>query len=119
MTGAEFKHRLRLLGRTQVGFASEIGVTERTVHNWANKGPPAEICYLVDTLTSLEMPFGPRSDANSNGQQAQTAFARSANALMNQLAERAARTGAEREFVDAVRLWIDQASNTLEYKARD
>ncbi len=37
MNGSEFKHRLRLLGRTQIGFAAEIGVTERTVHNWTSK----------------------------------------------------------------------------------
>ena len=110
MTGSEFKHRLRLLGRTQVAFASEIGVTERTVHNWASKGPPAEIRYLIDTMTSLEMPFGPQVEVARDLASAK-AFARSATMVMNQLAERAARTGAGPEFVDAVRLWIDQATD--------
>jgi hypothetical protein len=110
MNGSEFKHRLRLLGRTQIGFAAEIGVTERTVRNWTSKGPPAEIRYLIDTKTSLEMPFGPKVQEalNPTGQRA---FARSATKVMNELAERAARTGAGREFEDAVRVWIDQAMN--------
>lgn len=118
MTGSEFKHRLRLLGRTQVGFASEIGVTERTVHNWASKGPPAEIRYLIDTMTSLEMPFGPQVET-ARDLAAAKAFARSATLVMNQLAERAARTGAGREFVDAVRIWIDQATDRPESKPRN
>lgn len=109
MTGSEFKHRLRLLGRTQVGFALEIGVTERTVRNWASRGPPAEVCYLIDTITSLEMPFGPRVEVDRDVA-AEKAFARSAIKVMDELEERAARTGAGREFVDAVRLWIDQVT---------
>jgi hypothetical protein len=110
MNGSEFKHRLRILGRTQSGFAAEIGVTERTIHNWTSKGPPAEICYLIDTMTSLEMPFGPevKGERDLTGEKA---FTRAATKVMNELAERADRMGAGHEFVDAVRLWIDQAMN--------
>ncbi|CAM2790380.1 hypothetical protein JHFBIEKO_4910 [Methylobacterium mesophilicum] len=118
MTGSEFKHRLRLLGRTQVGFASEIGVTERTVHNWASKGPPAEIRYLIDTMTSLEMPFGPHHEVVRD-LAAEKAFARSATIVMNQLAEQAARTGAGREFIDAVRLWIGQTTDQAKSEPSD
>lgn len=39
MTGEEFKARLRLLRRTQTGFAAELGVALRTVHYWAHRGP--------------------------------------------------------------------------------
>lgn len=118
MTGSEFKHRLRLLGRTQVGFALEIGVTERTVRNWASRGPPAEIRYLIDTMTSFEMPFGPQVGAVRDPT-AKTAFARSATKVMNELAERAARTGAEGEFVDAVRVWIDETTDRTGSKPRN
>jgi hypothetical protein len=107
MNGSDFKHRLRLLGRTQIGFAAEIGVTERTVRNWTSKGPPAEIQYLIDTMTSLEMPFGPKVQ-EALDPTGQRAFARSATKVMNDLAKRAARTGAGREFEDAVRVWIEQ-----------
>lgn len=113
MTGPEFKHRLRLMGRTQVGFASEVGVTERTVHYWASKGPPAEIAYLVDILTTVEMPFGPHVDLVDDPSAAM-AFAQAAAKVMDRLADRAAHRGAKREFVDAVRLWIDRETNGVE-----
>ncbi|MCP1561414.1 UNVERIFIED_ORG: hypothetical protein M2438_000418 [Methylobacterium sp. SuP10 SLI 274] len=98
------------MGRTQVGFASEVGVTERTVHYWTSKGPPAEICYLVDVLTTVEMPFGPNIDLVDDPCAA-AAFARATTQIMDQLADRAAHRGAKREFIDAVRLWIDRETN--------
>ncbi|GLS73474.1 hypothetical protein GCM10007890_54890 [Methylobacterium tardum] len=59
MDGVGFKARLRLLGRTQVGFAAEIGVAERTVHDWARQGPPTVVVYLLDLLTKHDLPLGP------------------------------------------------------------
>ncbi len=56
------------------------------------------------------MPFGPTVEAGRDLTE-EKAFARAATKVMNELAERAARTGAGREFVDAVRLWIDQAKD--------
>lgn len=118
MNGSEFKHRLRLIGRTQIGFAAEIGVTERTVHNWARKGPPSEIRYLIDTMTSLEMPFGPQV-ADVRTTTSEQDFARLAAQAMDQLAEKAVRIGAGREFIDAVHLWIYKTTNSARSDATD
>ncbi|WP_407525750.1 hypothetical protein [Methylobacterium oryzisoli] len=59
MDGLGFKAVLRALGKTQVEFASEIGVGLRTVHYWASKGPPSEVAYLLDLMDTHELPFGP------------------------------------------------------------
>jgi transcriptional regulator with XRE-family HTH domain len=59
MNGDEFKARLRLLGRTQLAFAQELGVGARTVQSWAKDGPPSEVSYLLDLLSESEMPLGP------------------------------------------------------------
>lgn len=111
MNGSEFKHRLRILGRTQIGFAKELGVTERTVHNWTSKGPPSEICYLIATMTSLEMPFGPQEAVVRNPTSEQE-FTRSVARVMDRLAEQAVCIGAEDAFVDAVRNWIEAATSS-------
>lgn len=50
MTGAEFKFALRRLGRTQIGFAREIGVSRRSVHLWVEQGPPAYVGYLIGLI---------------------------------------------------------------------
>ncbi|MET3415039.1 hypothetical protein [Methylobacterium sp. 1030] len=111
MNGSEFKQRLRILGRTQIGFATEIGVTERTVHNWTSKGPPSEICYLIETMTSLEMPFGPKVAVARNAT-SEREFTRSVARVMDRLAEQAVCVGAEHAFVDAVRNWIGGATSS-------
>ena len=57
MNGSDFKSRLKLLDRTQVGFARESGVALRTVHNWAASGPPEEVVRLLDLMARVERPF--------------------------------------------------------------
>ncbi|GJD85327.1 hypothetical protein [Methylobacterium haplocladii] len=110
MDGPEFKHRLRVMGRTQAGFASEIGVVERTVHYWASRGPPAEIVYLLDVLADLEMPFGPMSDIADDAS-ATEGFKRTAVKVVERLAYLAALRGAEQEFIETLRLWLDERTD--------
>ena len=56
MTGDEFKAVLRRLGRTQIGLAQEIGVSRRTVHLWAERGPPAYAIYLISLIERYAVP---------------------------------------------------------------
>ena len=103
MDGGGFKARLRLLGRTQVGFAAEIGVAERTVHDWARQGPPTVVAYLLDLLTMHDLPLGP-PDSRDESLKA---------AIDNQL-HRLVASGREEcrpEILQLITSWVDQQSN--------
>ncbi|MBY0256997.1 hypothetical protein [Methylobacterium sp.] len=58
LSAAEFRARLRELGRTQDGFAQEIGSSLRSVNRWSNEGPPPAVAYLLDLLETLELHVG-------------------------------------------------------------
>lgn len=79
MDGTAFKARLRILGRTQVALAAELGVSLRTVHYWASNGPPNEVALLMDMLTVLEQPFGPAASGDA------TSFPRAVEAELDRL----------------------------------
>lgn len=90
MSGADFKIRLRNLGRSHAAFAIEIGVSLRSVDRWANSGPPPEVAYLVDLLTSLEHHVAGRPSFPDQ---------------LDRLMEKAANQGRLAEFVEATRRW--------------
>lgn len=90
MSGADFKTRLRNLGRSHAAFAIEIGASLRSVDRWANSGPPPEVAYLVDLLTTLELHVVGRPSFPDQ---------------LDRLMERAANQGRLAEFVEATRRW--------------
>lgn len=100
MDGGSFKARLKLLGRTQTAFATELGVALRTVHYWASDGPPKEIAHLLDILTITEMPFGPMGADPA-------AFRRAVEAELERLLSTLLpeRRG---EFLDVLSTWVDE-----------
>lgn len=109
MTGEEFKARLRLLRRTQTGFAAELGVALRTVHYWAHRGPPSEVSYLLDVLTSLELPFGP--DAAASDRYISSAiFTDKVVKVIDRLSEESEKLGRGTEFEQAIIIWIKENS---------
>ena len=101
MQGDEFRKRLRALDRTQVAFASEIGVSLRTVHTWAASGPPGEIVYLLDLLTRQEQPLGTSGMAGGE-------FRRAVEAELGRLSADAGRRDLEDEFLNLVRRWLER-----------
>lgn len=100
MDGRGFKALLRHLGRTQVEFAGEIGVSLRTVHYWASGGPPSEIAYLLDLMVVRELPFGVGNADDTN------AMKRTLETELDRLYE-AAEAGRRFEFIDTVEAWIE------------
>lgn len=105
MDGPSFKARLKLLGRTQIGFAEENGVALRTVHNWAASGPPPGIERLLDLMMLVERPFdAPHRDPGPD------AFRRSVLGELDRLAEAA---GPDRRdtLVQSIQDWLATASN--------
>src|SRR4051812_5309831 len=102
MTGAEFKARLRMLGRTQVGFATETGKSLRAVHNWASAGPPSEVIHLLDMLTLWELPFGP-----SNNSDEALVFSRAVERELDRLLALAGPARRE-EFIHTIFEWATQ-----------
>lgn len=50
MTGDEFRAALERLGFSQVGFAREVGVGERTGRRWAKDGPFDPVPYLLERM---------------------------------------------------------------------
>ncbi|MCP2081879.1 UNVERIFIED_ORG: hypothetical protein J2W74_003065 [Methylorubrum zatmanii] len=98
MTPDEFKAALRRLGRTQIGFALEIGVSRRTVHLWAERGPPAYAVYL---LTLIER-YGVSSTQHSPLQP----ISADPVSVLSDMYTRAASIGAGPGFVSAVELWL-------------
>jgi hypothetical protein len=105
MEGAVFKTRLRALNRTQVGFGTEIGVSERTVHTWAANGPPDEILYLLDLLTQFEQPLGPPGVG-------QEEFRRAVEAELERLWTAALDCQHGPEFLDVVGQWMTKRRAT-------
>lgn len=103
MDGVGFKARLRLLGRTQVGFAAEIGVAERTVHDWARQGPPTVVAYLLDLLTMHDLPLGPPDSGDASLKAA----------IDGQLHRLLASSREEYrpEILQLIADWVDQQSN--------
>lgn len=105
MDGASFKARLKLLGRTQVEFASETEVALRTVHNWAASGPPAEVRRLLDLLLLLERPFDlPGADGDL------AAFDRHVRANLNRL-ENAAGSARRQALLLSIGRWLRDTSD--------
>lgn len=104
MTGEEFKARLRLLRRTQTGFAVELGVATRTVHYWAHRGPPSEVGYLLDMLTNLELPFGP-SAGITDGSISSAIFKNKVIMVIDHLSEVSDQLGRRVEFEQAIAIW--------------
>ncbi|MDN3626016.1 helix-turn-helix domain-containing protein [Methylobacterium isbiliense] len=104
MTPAEFKATLRRLGRTQIGFASEIGVSRRTIHLWAERGPPAYAVYLLGLIER----YGVRA-----AQEASTKpILGDAAAVLDDMYARAASEGVGTDFVDVVEHWLRIHSGT-------
>lgn len=99
MTGDEFKDALRRLGRTQIGFAQEIGVSRRTVHLWAERGPPAYAIYLIGLLERCAVP-------TEHVATIEQPLPDPAEALASMYSVAVA-GGACREFIGAVRRWLD------------
>lgn len=106
MDGLEFKARLRILRRTQVGFAAEIGVAPRTVHYWADRGPPNEIAYLLDMLALVELPFGPNVSVSDSCISSQT-FSKRVELVVDRLVGVAVENGRLVEFKKALRDWVE------------
>lgn len=105
MDGAGFKARLKLLGRTQVDFASETEVALRTVHNWAASGPPAEVRRLLDLLLLLERPFDlPGADGDF------AAFDRQVRANLDRL-ENAAGSARRQALMLSIGRWLRDRSD--------
>lgn len=102
MEGAEFKARLRVLGRTQVDFALETGKSLRTIHYWASNGPPTEVAYLLDLLTAWELPFGPAAGLDDR-----VGFARAIENQLDRLLELAA-PSQRAEFLRYVAIWSER-----------
>lgn len=98
MTGHEFKNALRRLGRTQIGFSHEIGVSRRTVHLWAERGPPAHAIYLISLIERYAVPT-----------EHQTSIERplpDPAAALDSMLSVAASSGMRHEFVGAVEDWL-------------
>ncbi|MDV2987239.1 UNVERIFIED_CONTAM: hypothetical protein Q9R58_23280 [Methylobacteriaceae bacterium AG10] len=106
MDGAGFKAVLRALGKTQVDFASEIGVALRTVHYWASKGPPSEVAYLLDLMAAHELPFGLLSGSD------RTSIERSLEAELNRLLTAAGDSRRE-EVITAIEKWLSESRKQL------
>ncbi|WP_071000302.1 hypothetical protein [Methylobacterium sp. C1] len=99
MTGAEFKGALRRLGRTQIGFAQEIGVSRRTVHLWVERGPPAYAIHLLDLIERCGMlPVQGRPVKQSCSDLA---------SVLGDMYARASSEGAGPDFVRAVERWLE------------
>lgn len=101
MTGSEFRARLRELGRTQSGFAHEIGGSHRSVTRWISEGPPPEVAYLMDLLTTLELHIGSastRSEGESNAHQVDTA--------LDRLLVQATASGHRDELIAEIHRWL-------------
>lgn len=98
MTGAEFKSALRRLGRTQIGFAREIGVSRRSVHLWVEQGPPAYVVYLINLIERYVMATSqlPRPEQSSPDPT-------EALCAMYSIVESG---GARLEFLGAVERWL-------------
>lgn len=106
MTGSEFRARLRELGRTQSGFAREIGGSQRSVTRWISEGPPPEVAYLMDLLTTLELHIGSaptHSERDSNGHQVDTA--------LDRLLVQATASGHRDELIAEVERWLRTVAN--------
>lgn len=101
MEAAEFKARLRILGRTQVDFALETGKSLRAIHYWASHGPPSEVVYLLDLLTAWELPFGPAA-----GRDDEVGFARAIENQLDRLLALAA-PSQRAEFLRYVAIWSE------------
>ncbi|MCJ2141549.1 hypothetical protein [Methylobacterium sp. E-066] len=106
MQGDEFRKLLRALDRTQVAFASEIGVSLRTVHTWASSGPPGEIVYLLDLLTRQEQPLGTAGTAGGE-------FRRAVEAELGRLSADAGRRNLEAEFLNLVGRWLERRRSAI------
>lgn len=106
MDGAGFKAVLRVLGRTQVEFAREIGVSLRTVHYWSSKGPPSEVAYLLDLMAAHELPFGFLSDSD------RASIERPLEAELNRLLTAAGDSRRE-EVMSAVEKWLSESRKQL------
>ncbi|MBA8914179.1 helix-turn-helix domain-containing protein [Methylorubrum thiocyanatum] len=100
MTPDEFKTALRRLGRTQIGFALEIGVSRRTVHLWAERGPPAYAVYL---LTLIER-YGVKAAQNDQATPIPTDPAHVLSGMYTQ----AISTSDGPSFVGAVEHWVQR-----------
>ncbi|MCJ2042238.1 helix-turn-helix transcriptional regulator [Methylobacterium sp. J-059] len=101
MSGSEFRARLRELGRTQSGFAREIGGSHRSVTRWISEGPPPEVAYLIDLLATLELHIGQsttRTDDKSNEYQVDSA--------LDRLLVQATASGRRAELIAGVHQWL-------------
>ena len=98
MTGDEFKAVLRRLGRTQIGLAQEIGVSRRTVHLWAERGPPAYAIYLIRLIERYAVP-------TKHENSIERSLPDPAAALGSMLSV-AASGGMHQEFISAVEHWL-------------
>jgi DNA-binding XRE family transcriptional regulator len=98
MTGDEFKAVLRRLGRTQIGLAQEIGVSRRTVHLWAERGPPAYAIYLISLIERYAVPA--KHEAPTERPLLDPA------AVLGSMLAVAASDGMRQEFLSAVEYWL-------------
>ncbi|MBA7558874.1 hypothetical protein ES708_00484 [subsurface metagenome] len=101
MTGAEFRSRLRELGRTDAAFAEEVGSSTRSVSRWVSEGPPPEIAYLVDLLLTLELHIG--APISPEGGAGKDAF----DIVFDDMLARAAISGRKSELIASMRRWLE------------
>lgn len=98
MTGDEFKDRLRRLGRTQIELAREIGVSRRSVHHWAERGPPAYVVYVLSLIERCGRPSEPPST--------ETLSHTDPGFILDTLLEQAEAAQGGATFVKAVERWL-------------
>jgi hypothetical protein len=106
MSAAEFRARLRELGRTQVGFAQEIGSSHRSVNRWSSEGPPPEVAYLLDLLATLELHVGAPPAA-----MAREALDHPVRVELDRLLAWATTLGRRTETLDDVRTWLAEVAD--------
>ena len=99
MTAAEFKEALHRLGRTQIGFAQEIGVSRRTVHLWAERGPPAYAINMIGLIDRLAVSAKPmnRRDIKCPAPEP----------LLDDMYAQAASEGEGQNFLQAIESWLE------------
>lgn len=100
MSDAEFRDRLRELGRMHADFAREVGSSPRSVDRWISKRPPPEIAYIVDLLMTPQRVAPQPSEADrplpdGNFQ-----------SELDRLCTRAEADGRKAEFIAAIEGWL-------------
>ncbi|KIU37094.1 hypothetical protein SR39_02190 [Methylobacterium radiotolerans] len=100
MSGAEFRERLRELGRSHAEFAREVGSSPRSVDRWISGRPPPEIAYIVDLLMTIQLVAPQPLQAD------RPISERSFQSELDRIFSRAEAEGRKAEFIAAIEGWL-------------